>query len=460
MSHEYDIIIRSGTAVLPGQGSAPADIAIKDGKIAAILPPGSNSKSSRTIDAAGRYVTPGVVETHTHFGIGNGYEDLTTETFAALKGGVTTAFFFLRHPYPYDETFVLAKKEGEERSPIDFAFHIVLLNETHLEALPVSVNEWGVTSYKFYMTYRGKDAAMMDFDGKIKSFGGVDDKFMLRAMDRLAAWPHVLMTVHAENIEMIHRLKERYAAEGREDMNAWQASRPADAELDAVRRACAFATQTGARVMFFHLTTGAALDAIHEARARHPELYVEVCHPYLLIADDGTLGRVEKMKPPFRPKADVDALWRGVADGRVHTLASDHVPRPLGPKLGDLWTNATGAPGTPTLLPAIIEEGHHGRKIPLHRLFEALSLTPARLYGLGGRKGCLMPGADADLLILDIDTPKVVRAAEIGSVSDFSIYEGRALRGWPTDVLVRGRHVLRDGEPDPSAAGWGRYLPR
>lgn len=456
----FDTLIVDGTLVFPGQGSRPATLALRDEKIAAILEPDARPDAKVVVSASGRYVTPGVVETHTHFGIGNGYEDLTTETHASLRGGVTSVLFFLRHPQPYDETFHEAVREGEARSPIDFGLHIVLLTDEHLDALPRYVDEYGVKSFKFYMTYRGKDAAMMDFDGQLKTFGGIDDNFMLKAMDRLAKFPTALMTVHAENIEMIHRLKAKLAAEGRQDMNAWQQSRPAIAEIDAVRRACAYAAQTGARVMFFHLTTGGALDVIHEARKSYPELYVEVCHPYLIIADDGNLDRVAKMKPPFRPREDVEALWRGVADGRVHTLASDHVPRPLGPKQGELWTNATGAPGTPTLLPAIIEEGHHNRKIPLERLFEALALDPAKLYGLHPAKGQLVPGADADVLILDIDTPRTVRAAEIGSVSDFSIYEGRALRGWPTDVFVRGRHILKGGTVDADAAGWGRYLKR
>jgi len=456
----YDLAIIGGNVVFPGDGVRTADVVVKDGVIVGIHAPGIPHDARHVVDAHGRFVTPGIVEAHSHLGIGAGYEDFVTETRSALLGGVTTILHFLRHPEPYDDTFRATVAAGQRDSYVDFGFHIVLLHDEHLAALPRYVREFGVTSFKYYMTYRGSDAAMMDFDGSVKRADGVDDGFLYDCLDAVAAEPGAFLIVHAENVELIRRLRARFAAEGRQDMNAWQASRPALAELEAVERLCRFVLATGARAHVLHLTTAAALEAIHDARGAGARIGVEVCHPYLLIHDDGDLGRVAKMKPPFRPAADVDGLWRGVADGRVDTIGSDHVPRPLEPKEGELWTAATGAPGTPTMLPAIIEEGYHARKLPLYRLIETLTAAPARHFGLAPRKGSIAIGGDADLVVLDIDTPRTVRASEIGSVAGYSLYEGRSLRGWPTFVSVRGRAVLVDGHVDDAARGHGRYVSR
>jgi dihydropyrimidinase len=456
----YDLAITGGHVVFPGDTVQAADIAVKDGVIASIAAPGTPLDAHRVVDALGRFVTPGIVEAHSHLGIGAGYQDFVTETRSALLGGVTTILHFLRHPEPYDDTFHATVAAGERDSFVDFGFHIVLLHDDHLAELPRYVREFGVTSFKYYMTYRADDAAMMDFDGSIKRAAGVDDGFLYDCLEAVAAEPGAFLIVHAENIELIRRLRARYRAEGRQDMNAWQASRPAIAELEAVERLCRFVLATGARAHVLHLTTAAALKAIQRARAEGARIGAEVCHPYLVIHDDGALGRVAKMKPPFRPAADVDGLWRGVEDGRVDTIGSDHVPRPLAPKEGELWTAATGAPGTPTMLPALLEEGHHRRGLPLERLIETVTSAPARHFGLAPRKGVVRVGADADLAVIDLDTPRTVRADDIGSVAGFSLYEGRSLRGWPTFVSVRGRPVLIDGRVDDDARGHGRYVSR
>jgi dihydropyrimidinase len=456
----YDLAIVNGHAIFPGEAVENATIAVKDGKIAAVLAPESQVEARDIVDARGQFVAPGIVEPHSHLGIGDGYNDFVTETRSALLGGVTTILHFLRHPQPYDETFTQTVAAGEANSFVDFGFHMVLLTDEHLASIPRYVNDYGVTTFKFYMTYRTEDAAMMDFDGSIKRADGIDDGFMFDCLEAIARTPKAMMIVHCENIELIRRLKYRFKAEGRQDMNAWQASRPALAEVEAVDRLCRFALATGARAHVLHLTTGAGLETIAQARAQGARVGVEVCHPYLLVADDGNLGRVAKMKPPIRPRADVEALWRGVADGWVDTIGSDHVPRPLAPKEGELWTAATGAPGTPTMLPAMLEEGYHRRGIPLARLIDLLTRQPAQHFGLGARKGSLRVGADADLTVIDLHTPRTVRAAEIGSVAGYSLYEGVSLRGWPTFVSLRGRPVVRHGCVLEEARGHGEYLPR
>lgn len=456
----YDLAIVGGNVVFPGHGVESATIAVKDGVIAAVLAPGTAVEALETVEAHGLHVLPGIIESHSHLGIGNGLNDYVTETRSAVVGGVTTILHFLRHPAPYDDTFQTTVSAGQDKSLVDFGFHIVLLTDEHVSSLPRYVHEYGITSFKFYMTYRQEDAAMMDFDLKMKRFGGVDDGFMMSCLEAVAAEQEALLIVHAENIEIIAALRRRYQAQGRQDMAAWQASRPEIAEVEAVRRACFYATATGARMHILHLTTTAALDMIQRSRADGARIHVEVCHPYLLVHDDGTLDRVEKMKPPFRSKINVDGLWRAVADRRVDVIGSDHVPRPLAPKLGDLWTPATGAPGTPTMLPALIEEGYHRRGVPLERLIEMVTIAPARLYGLAPRKGSLQVGSDADIVVVDLERDKVVLADEIGSVAGYSLYEGQHLRGWPSFVTVRGKPVLRDGHVVDTAAGHGRYLPR
>jgi dihydropyrimidinase len=343
-------------------------------------------------------------------------------------------------------------EQGEAHSVIDFGLHAVLMSEAHLEEIDHYVDDLGITSFKCYLTYRGEDAAFMGVDD-------LDDGFLLEAFKRVARNPKGLVIAHCENIELVHRARAVLREEGRDDMRAWQLSRPVVAEVDGVRRAMLFAKEAGARLNILHLTSAAALEEVETFRRRYPDIYVEVCHGYLMWHDDGNLPRMAKSKPPLRSAEDSEALWHGAAGGSVNTIGSDHVPRRLEAKAGSIWNPYTGCPGSATLLPVLLSEGHHKRGIPLARIAELTALNPALLYGLFPRKGSLEVGADADVAIVDLEVERVVRAEDLLSYADYSLYEGWTLKGWPTHTMVRGQWVMV-GQEVVGRPGTGCYVPR
>ena len=165
------------------------------------------------------------------------------------------------------------------------------------------------------------------------------------------------------------------------------------------------------------------------------------------------------MNPPLRYPQDQEALWSSVADGTLDVVSTDHVPRKFQAKKGNIWECSAGFPGTATLLPVILSEGYHKRGLGLSRIAELLSENPARLFNLYPRKGTLALGSDADLTVVDLDKVREVRADELESYSDYSLYDGWKLAGWPVLTMVRGE-VVMDGGELTGKAGYGRFMPR
>ena len=448
----YDSVIRGGTLVHPRRGEYPATLGISAGRIAAIAEPDAELTGRDQVDARDLHIFPGVIEPHAHWCLGRGLRDFETEARSAAVGGVTTTLLFLRHKDPYDALFEEYREAGEQLSVIDFAFHAVIMTEEHLAEVDHYADDLGITSFKFYMTFRGDDARVMSVDG-------IDDGLMLDCFEAVARDPKRLLIAHCENIEVVHRRRAQLQAAGRDDMEAWRESRPVLAEVDGIRRACVFAEETGCRLNVLHVTSAAGLTEIKSFRSRYREISAEVCHAYLALTGDAPISIEAKLKPPLRYEADREALWDGFARGDINTVGSDHVPRRRELKLGSVWRPETGCPGTATLLPFLLSEGHHKRGIPLTRIAEATSLNPAMLYGLYPRKGAIEIGADADLTFVDLDEVRTVHAADLLSHADYSLHEGWELRGWPVHTMIRGSWALHDGTV-AGTPGIGEYVPR
>jgi dihydropyrimidinase len=454
----FDTVISNAQLVFPGGPIYAGNIGINGGKIAAITSSDVPLEGKTRIDATGKHLFPGVIEPHSHLGIGCGAEELDIDTKAAAQGGVTTVLFFLRQPTAYDSIYAKVKALGEEKSVIDFSFHIVLMTDEHMQAIPKYVQEFGVTSFKFYMTYRGRDARMAGFGGEMMEFTGIDDGFMLDCFKAVAEHPKAVVIVHAEDIEIVNRAKKRLIDAGRDDMEAWALSRPVFAEVEGVRRALSFAQEAGCRINILHLTSKAALKEAVSFKNGNSKMFVEVCHPYLVLNEETGNTNLYKVRPPLRKPEDNEELWRGVQDGRVYTIGSDHVPRKLEQKLGSVWKPAAGAAGTPFILPIVLTEGYHKRGLSLSRIAEVLSLNPAKLYNLPF-KGDLKIGYDADLVLVDLDKEYELSAKSITQYSDHIIYEGKKVKGHPEMTMVRGNVVAQNGVIK-SANGWGRFVSR
>lgn len=457
----FDVAVTGGTVVIPPVGARPLTIGIAGQRIAALLDPGELYSARTIIDAAGKLVLPGAIDPHVHIGY-SGYQGMPTDALAsqfetesasALLGGVTTMVVTYRNAEPYDSLFPQMREAGEGCSRIDFAYSLGITNDEHLRRIPVYHEALGVTSFKFYMGYRGEEA---EATGNV--YNRYDDGLLFEAMEQIAQIPGGMAMVHPENAEVISRLRARLQAEGRDDLAAWTDSRPAFTEAENIRRALYLAEQVGCGVYIPHLSSAQALDAVIEHRSRRTTpVTAETCPHYLTHTKRSASGVLAKVNPPLREPEDTRRLWRGLAAGEIDTVGTDHCGVTRDTKGPDIWRAVPGFPGMATMLPVLLQGVNDGLLTPL-RVAE-IAYNTAHAFGLLPRKGIIAVGSDADLVIADLDRARVVSASDLRSRSDFSIYEGHQLRGWPVATMVRGAIAMQDGEV-LAPAGGGRYLAR
>lgn len=455
----FDSVILNGNIVYPDRNIVRGNIGISKGKIEAITGLDTYIEGRDMIDASGKYIFPGVIEPHSHLGIGAGEEDLSTETSSAAIGGVTTVMFFLRENMPYDKPYKDIKLMGEKKSYIDFSFHIVLVTDEHLDSIPKYVNDFGITSFKLYLTYRGEDAKTTNFGGNPITFDSISDGYILESFRRLSKYPEAVAIVHAEDVEIVQRMKKQLMSTGRSDLEAWSLSRPVIAEVEGVRRALTFAKETGCKVNILHITSGAALEEAIEYRKDYNKIFIEACHPYLVLNEENVTSNKYKLRPPLRTRRDNERLWEAIREGQINIVGSDHVPRKLAAKMGNIWSPAAGAPGTPYLFPIILSEGFHKRQISLTSIAKMLSMNPAKLYGLYPQKGDIGIGFDADLVIVDLDREYILKSSDISQYSDYILYEDLKVKGYPETTIIRGKVVTHNGNIIGDS-GWGKFVRR
>ena len=461
MTERYDLLIRNGTAILPDQAPAACDLAVRDGRIAALLAPGAPADAAESLDATGLHVFPGVLDVHLHLGHGNDIsrprapEDAAHETAAAAAGGITCLIPYLMASDPFEAIFddVVAVTEAGAR--IDFGYHFCISTEAQLAAVPRYAAEMGVPSFKLFMNNRGGE-------GKRLGLPDINDGFLLRLCEAAAACGGMVCP-HPETIELAWVCRERARAadpDGAGGLATWNASRPPFVEADAVQRAALVAHHAGAPLYVVHTSSKEALDAALRHRQAGAQVLIETCPHYLTHDQGWEGGTVGKINPPLRAASDRDALWAALLAGQVDTVATDHVHRALPAKEGGIWAASPGCPGMETLLPVLLSEGHHKRGMALKQVARVLSANPARLMGLGHCKGRIAPGLDADLALVDLDAEWEVRREDVLSSAGYSIYEGWRLRGRVVHTVARGGFVLRDGVVAEGTVGRGRYVRR
>jgi len=449
---KLDCIIKNGILVIPTQGTTEGCIGIKDEKIMMISKNLDFMTAQKVIDAEGKYVFPGIIEPHVHFGLGSKLdEDFLTETRSAATGGVSTILTYHRQIDLYEKNFDEIKKLGEERSCIDFAIHLGISSEAHVHSIPKYIEDYGVTSFKFLMAYKGEDAKKM---GSAEMTDGLLYDALL-ILKREGALP----CIHAENIELIWNIRKRLMDQGRSDPAAWSDSRPDFTESEYVRRALFLSELTDCPIYICHLSSKRGLDEMKSFRQRSSKVFVETCPPYLTHTKESMTDNLLKIAPPVHSRKDNDALWKGIKDGFIQTVGSDHLALRKKSKEGSIWDASMGVSGVATVLPVLLSEGFHKRGITLERIAEVTSYNAARIFNLYPQKGSIQIGSDADLTIVDLGKEETVTHNILNSSSDFSIYEGWHLKGWPVLTMVRGNVVMRDGEVI-GEKGFGKYIRR
>ena len=460
MSQPFDLVVRGGR-VAPASGATTADIGVRAGRIVAL---GEDlGRAEREIDARGRLVTPGGVDGHCHIDqpMSDGSEmadDFVSATRSAAVGGTTTVIPFACQMKGRSLRAAVTDyhRRADGKAVVDYAFHLIVCDPTASvlgQELPALIEE-GYSSFKLYMTYE---------DLKL------NDRQILDLL-ALARAERAMAMIHAENTDAIAWLTERLVAAGEIGPPAHAASRPSVVEREATHRAISLGELVDTPSLIVQVSGADAVAHIRAARARGLPVHAETCPQYLMLSSDDLErpfphGAGCICSPPPRGKSNQRAIWAALADGTFDILSSDHAPfRLAGPK-GKFVAGAdapftrvpNGIPGIATRLPILLSEGVLQGRITLERFVDLTATNPAKLYGLHPRKGAIMIGADADLVVWDTETERRVTNDMLHHGADYTPYEGLALRAWPEIVTSRGEIVAERGAPI-AATGRGRFL--
>jgi dihydropyrimidinase len=454
-----ELVLRNARLVFPHRGVVEGEVAVSDGRIDAVgkdVGPGD-----RVVDVQGAFVGPGVVDPHTHVGIYRpAGEDAGTETASAARGGVTTVVTYYRvgEPYtsgllPYSEGLPRFLSEVRGRMGCDFAVNLGMLTRAHLEEVPRLVREEGITTLKYFAHYEGRADIGRDLDA------GYFHRLARAVAGLVPQVPAVRLSVHSEDAGIVREATEEERSRGGQDLEAYRRSRPELAEAVSVGRLGEVALATGAPVYLPHVSSELGFRRAEGYVRQGASLLIETSLHYLMLTTDTPAGTLAKVNPALRRPTDVEALWEGLARGAIRCVGSDHASNRRADKEG-LWSAKPAFPGTGLLLPLLFEEGVLRRGVlGPESLWGVLSENNARAHGLFPRKGALVPGADADLVVLSRQpAPVRVTAERVGSYADYTPYEGRELHYLPTRVFLRGRETW-DGESF-TGAGAGTFLHR
>jgi dihydropyrimidinase len=445
------LILKGGHCVLPHQGLLPLDVMIREGKIHAL---GENLSDpmSDTVEVRGKILFPGTIDPHVHLGIFADFdEEIVTETRSALFNGVTTIGLYLGGEESYLSALDEVIEKIEKHSWCDVFIHLVILNRRQLEELPLCASRHGVTSFKTYMC---------GIPGLIPE---VEDDFLLDLMEAVACLGRgAVLNIHAENHRLVSRATERLRkrASDSDSLAEWEKTHPDFAEAEAIQRAAFLSKETGARIYFVHLSCARSVQMAAELKKKNQNLFFETTSPYLTLDLKTDADFLNKMVPPIRHKKDQQALWEGLATDVLDTIGSDHTPVSLKDKTsGNLWDIPPGYPAVGTHLPSLLDRARKYR-FPLDRLADKTTTAPAGIFGIYPRKGALLPGSDADLVIVDPMVKKEAAPKKAASRSDFCLHQGEMLTGWPVAVIKSGRFISLESPEDTARPVKGRYLRR
>ena len=458
--NEYDLVIRGGT-VATAADTTLCDVGIKDGAVAAL---GKNLGSAiREIDASGRFVLPGGIDSHCHIEQRSSAgvvcaDDFYSATVAAAFGGTTTVIPFAAQHRGQSLRRVVEEyhEAAGPKAVIDYAFHLIISDPSEQvlgQELPALIRD-GYTSFKVYMTY---DLLQLD-DGQMLDILAV------------ARREGALVMVHAENHDMIKWLTARLLDRGLGAPRYHAVSHARLAEGEATNRAVALSQLLDVPILLVHVSAAEAIEVIRNAQTKGLKIYGETCPQYLfLTADDIAKPGMEGAKfccsPPPRDHAAQEAVWTGLRNGTFQVFSSDHAPYRFDasgklPK-GDKTTFkeiANGVPGIELRLPLLFSEGVGKGRLDLNAFVALTATNHAKLYGLYPKKGTIAVGSDADIAIWDPRRETTITAGMLHDNVGYTPYEGRRLGGWPVTVLSRGRIVVEDGKLT-AERGSGTFLP-
>ncbi|HEX5401074.1 MAG TPA: amidohydrolase family protein [Pseudonocardiaceae bacterium] len=449
---DVDLRIAGGRVFLPGGTLSDVDVLVRGGVVTGLVSRDFATPGAETLDAGSAWVLPGAIDAHVHLGkditVPTDPDDASLESHAAALGGVTTILGYLMTPRPYTEVFDPAR-EIMANSIVDYGFHFCLVTPDQITQIPVYTKEFGVSSFKFFMNFRGEEGSYLGLPGN-------DDGFLYDVL-RAVAENGAMANPHAENIEIVWRLRREGIDTTAAPLRQWYDTRPPFVEAEAEQRVAYLARTVGASMYAVHVTCAEALTVLLRERERYQNIFVETCPHYLTHDVSSPVGMLGKVNPPLREHADREALWAALASGQVDVIGSDHVPRHVSRKAPDIWKATAGFPGLQTLLPVTVD-GAVRRGIPLGAVVRATAERPAQIFGLYPRKGVIAVGSDADIAVVDPQAAQTITREQQASGGGYSIWEGHELGCTVRHTISRGTVVVRDGQL--TGAGSGQYLAR
>ena len=431
MTENYDLIVAGGT-IVTGQGIHSGDVAVKDGKIAAVGKGLERHGCKEIVDATGKLVMPGIIDVHVHPVY---LDDVEGSSLVAAYGGTTTLlhFAYARQGESLEQKVAEMLADGLKRSRLDFGLHGGLFDAAKQVPEIPNVMKMGVRTFKFFLAY-------------LKLGWYTDDYQLTKAMDILASLDGMAM-VHAENGGGTDYLEDKYLKGPNASASNFNISHPDIFEEEAIFRSICLAEVTGCPLYIPHVTSRRSLRPIRRAQAEGLKVFGETCPQYLTLTEKiiEERGALAKIGPPIRSQSDQQALWKALEDGTLQVVASDHAPKKKDPK-ADFLSQSFGSPSIETLLTVTYDWGINRGLINLVRLAQVLSENPARIFGLYPQKGAILPGSDADLVVFDPCREYTILAENQHSQAGYTLYEGRQVLGWPEMTFQRGKPVLRHGE--------------
>jgi len=427
----YDLIIKNGTIVTPSE-SILGDVAVSKGKIVKTGVLDSADTADEVYDASGKHVLPGLIDAHVHFrdpGLTD-KEDFETGSAAAAMGGITM-IADMPNTIPVTSTVECFNEKvniAREKSYIDFAV-FALLNNDNLDEI-TGLKEAGAFGFKVFFGSSTGDIAAPSYPVLIKQ------------MDECAKLG-MRVGFHAELNDINTNFTTVAKIETDSPDGFWlDYARPVASEVKAISEIISFAYHTKAKVHIHHITSEDASLYAEKAREEGIDLTTETC-PHYLIFD--CQEHTHKVYPPIRDDSHRSGLWDAVKNGIIDMIASDHAPHTAEEKALPMWDAPAGLSGVETLVPLLLNEVNR-KNLSVNDVVRLASEAPAKIWGIFPRKGNLLPGADADITIVDMNMKKIIRASELHSKSKTSPYDGMEVKGVPVATIVRGAFVMKDGK--------------
>jgi len=444
-----DTVIVDSHVFLP-QGMVEKNIVINDEKIVDFT--NDVPAYDHKINGNGLVSIPGIIDTHVHYGVYSPIEEAAkTESHAAAIGGITTMMRMLRLGASYTNSLIPQLIASSQNHYVDYTIHASIFNNAQIDEMKFCLDKW-VASFKLYMNLGGDVGHVyMDMEpgtNKLREAKvNVTTEIVQKVVEKAASLGCPVL-VHAEDYEScacgIKTAKEK----NKDGLAAWSESRSTESEVKSIKTVSKFARDYDCTLYFVHIGSTDALNQIKEERKNGTKIFVETCPHYLTLSYEKQDGYLAKVMPPIRSSNDVENIWKAVNDGSINTIGTDHVANQIKLKLQgeNVWDALAGFPGIGTLLPILLSEGVNKNRITLEKLVQITSTNAAKIFGMYPKKGTLEKNSDADITMINLKKEKTVTNELFGGFSDYIVYDGWKLKGWPVKTIVRGKTVADDFE--------------